>query len=92
MKKETGSTGHFPITYIYDTSGRYEIFYRMVSKRHFEKVKVIFGVDSVEELKERLKKMEKNDNQSSRVAYPGSFDSVTPLYRLIEIEKVGTKR
>lgn len=83
----------FPITYVYDTSGSYELFYRLESKRHFEKVKILFGVNSVEQLKERLNELEEKDMRSNqRVAYSRSFDSVTPLYRLIDKEKLGTKR
>lgn len=82
----------FPMTYIYDTSGRYELFYRMESKRHFEKIKVLFGVESIDELKDKLKTLEENDSKQPRVAYLGSFDSVIPLYRLIDKEKIGTRR
>ncbi|MEQ9441388.1 MAG: toll/interleukin-1 receptor domain-containing protein [Cyclobacteriaceae bacterium] len=83
----------FPMTYIYDTSGRHELFYRLESKRHFEKVKVLFDVETIDELEEKLNKLEEKDKDKSyRVAYSGSFDSVTPLYRLIDKEKLGTKR
>jgi hypothetical protein len=82
----------FPMTYVYDTSNKYELFYRMESKRHFEKVKILFGVETIDELKEKLKTFEKNDVNSPRVAYPGSFDSVTPLYRLIDQKKLGIIR
>jgi len=82
----------FPITYIYDTSGRYELFYKLESKRYFEKVKILFGVETIDELKEKLKTLEENDTNPHRFAYSGSFDSVTPLYRLIDKEKLGTKR
>ena len=83
----------FPMTYIYDTSGRYELFYRLESKRHFEKVKVLLDVETIGELKEKLNKLEEKDKDKSyRLAYPRSFDSVTPLYRLIDKEKLGTKR
>src|SRR5690606_501099 len=83
----------FPMTYIYDTSGRYELFYRLESMRHFEKVKVLFDVDTIDELKEKLNKLEEKDKDKTyRVSYSGSFDSVSPLYRLIDREKLGTKR
>lgn len=83
----------FPMTYVYDTSGRYELFYRLESKRHFEKVKILFGVDTVEQLKEKLNQLEEKDKGNShRVAYSGAFDSVAPLYRLIDKDKLGTKR
>ncbi len=83
----------FPITYIYDTSGRYELFYRLESRRHFEKVKILFGVETIDEFKGKLKELEEKDKGNNyRVSYSGSFDSVIPLYRLIDKEKLGTKR
>jgi hypothetical protein len=83
----------FPITYIYDTSGRYELFYRLESKRHFEKIKILFGVETIDEFKGKLKELEEKDNGNNhRISYSGSFDSVIPLYRLIDKEKLGIKR
>lgn len=82
----------FPTTYIYDKSGKYELFYRMESKRHFEKVKVLFGVESTKEFKEKLITLQENDISPHQVGYAGSFEFVTPLYRLIDKEKLATKR
>ncbi|MFT4756782.1 MAG: hypothetical protein ACI91R_001430, partial [Vicingaceae bacterium] len=54
--------------------------------------KEFFNV-SLDELKQKLDKLEEKDKEKSyRVSYSGSFDSVTPLYRLIDKEKLGTKR
>ena len=64
----------------------------MESKRHFEKVKILFDVETIDELKEKLKTLEEKDTNPQEDTYPGSFDSVTPLYRLIDKEKLGTKR
>lgn len=83
----------FPITYVYDSSGRYDIFYRLESKRYFEKVKMLFGVDTVEQLKERFNELEEKDERNNhRVAFSGASSSVTPLYRLIDKDNIGTKR
>lgn len=83
----------FPITYIYDTSGRYELFYRLESRRHFEKVKILFGVEVIDELKVKLEELEEKDKiNNQRVSYSGSFESVIPLYKLIDKEKLGTQR
>lgn len=84
----------FPITYVYDTSGRYELFYRLESKRHFDKVKILFGVENIEDFKVKLKALEERYSESNRyrVAYSGSSSSVTPLYWLVDIEKIGTTR
>jgi hypothetical protein len=90
---ELNSLRWFPITYIYDTSGHYELFYRLESSRHFEKVKILFGVETIEEFKRKLNELEEKDKGNTyRVSYSGSFDSVIPLYRLIDKEKIGTKR
>lgn len=82
----------FPITYVYDTSGRYELFYRMESKRHFEKVKILFNVDTLEEFKKKLETLEENDAGSNKTRYPDTYNFVIPLYKLIDKEKLGLKR
>ncbi|RNI27373.1 TIR domain-containing protein [Rufibacter immobilis] len=82
----------FPMTYIYDSSGKSEIFYKLVSKRHFEKVKGVFGFDTVEEFKAKLIKMKAEESSSNRIRYSGSFDSVSPLYSVVEIESLATVR
>lgn len=82
----------FPLTYIYRTRGRYELFDRLVSLRHFERVKRLFGISTVDELKRKLLDIQQNDKNPERMAYPGSFDSVIPIYRAINIEKIGTMR
>lgn len=86
----------FPITYVYDTSGKYEFFYRLKSKRHFEKLKGIFDVEKIDELKIKLNKLQEIDGQNpdptNRVGYSRSFDRVPRLYNLIDVENIGTKR
>lgn len=84
----------FPQTYIYDTSNNNELFYKMVSKKHFEKVKILFNVDTIDEFKEMLKNLEEKekDSYNKPFGYSGSFDRVSPIYRIIDIEKLGTKR
>ncbi len=82
----------FPITYIYNTRGNFELFDRLISLRHFEKIKVLFNVQTVEELKEVLSKYKENDKNSYGWGYSNAFDSVSPIYSLIEIEKIGTTR
>lgn len=46
----------FPMTYGYNSRNArdFEFFYRLVSKRHFEKVKALLGVETVEEFKVKL--------------------------------------
>lgn len=83
----------FPITYVYDTSGKYELYYRMQSKRHFEKVKILFGVETADELKKKLKNIEEKKNEDRfRFSYPGSFKSVPFIFEAIDTEKLATIR
>lgn len=45
----------FPRTYIYLINPKIPFLQRLISQRHFENVKTIFGVKSIEELKKELK-------------------------------------
>ena len=81
----------FPITYVYDSRGRMDFFKRLSSKRHFEKTKKVFGVDTIGEFREKLTKLEKEESMNS-IRYPNSFDSVKPIYKVIDKNKVGTLR
>ena len=84
----------FPITYIYRTrdNGKFELFNRLISQRHFEKVKVLFNVNTVKELQEKLTAIQVIDKNPNGIGYSQSFDRVAPIYTLIEIEKIGTIR
>jgi hypothetical protein len=82
----------FPITYVYKTDGNFELYERLISLRHFEKVKIIFAVQTVQELKDLLTKTKANDKDANSVRYSNSFDSVRPIYEVINIEKIGTTR
>ncbi len=82
----------FPLTYVYDTSGNLEIFGRLSSMRYFEKVKILFGVKAVDEFKERLATLKANDMNPDRIRHSGAFDSVRPLYAIIDIEGIGSVR
>ena len=84
----------FPITYVYREreDGKFELFSRLISQRHFEKVKRLFNVNNVKELQEKLTAIKAGDKNSNRISYSSSFDSVTPIYDLVDIEKIGTIR
>lgn len=87
----------FPITYVYDSRFNYRnntLLTRLISKRYFEKVKYVFDVETVSELKERLIDLEKKDREqgNSGIGFSGSFDRVQPIYKLIEVDKIGTIR
>ena len=86
----------FPQTYVYDPRSKKELFYKMVSKKHFHKVKRLFNVKNIEELKVKLNELKnrdsKNASYNNRIGYSGSFDRVLPLYEVIDSEKIGTTR
>lgn len=82
----------FPITYVYRTSGRFNLFDRLISLRHFEKVKGLFGIQNPKDLKEKLNEIRENDKNPDRFGYSNSFDRVTPIYNLVDIDKIGTTR
>jgi len=82
----------FPITYIYKSRGSFEFFDRLVSSRHFEKTKILFNSQNVDELKEKLSDIQKNDKYPGSVRYVNSFNSVIPVYKIIDIEKISTTR
>jgi hypothetical protein len=82
----------FPITYIYRTRGKFELFDRLISLRHFEKVKCLFAVNTPKELQEKLENVKNSDKSGNGFGYSNSFDKVTPIYNLIDVEKIGTTR
>lgn len=85
----------FPVTYVYKLNGYFDLFDRLISLRHFEKVKILFNVNTPIELQNILNKLKETDANSSydnRMRYPNSFDSVKPLYSIIKIDTIGTKR
>lgn len=82
----------FPLTYIYKMRGKFDFFDRLVSLRHFEKVKILFNVKTVIEFQEKLNVIKQNDKDPNRMGYLNSFDRIIPIYNLIDIEKIGTTR
>jgi hypothetical protein len=81
----------FPNTYLYGERSSINFFDRMSSKKHFEKVKSIFDVDSHFELKEKLKS--NKENSKDRIRYGnGGFEPVPFVYELIDQEKLSIYR
>lgn len=80
----------FPRTYIYknEDTHLFPILNRLVSIRHFEKVKSIFDVDTIEDLKSKIQVL-KNRNQDSR-GYSNSWTRMPKLEQFIDPEKIGT--
>lgn len=77
-----------PRTSVYNDRGaKIELFERMISIQHFEKIKVLFDVESVENLKEEITKyIERNKGQKR-----GLWDyTVIPLENILDLNKIGT--
>jgi hypothetical protein len=82
----------FPVTYIYRTRNKFELFDRLISLRHFEKVKYLFAVNTQKELQDKLNNSKINEKNANGFGYSNSFDRITPIYDLIDIDKIGTIR
>lgn len=83
----------FPMTYIYARNGysynsyKMDILRRLISKRHFEKIKVLFNVNTVEELKQLFKQF---SNDANDYIHYSSKCSVLPLSHHIKYDEIGT--
>lgn len=79
--------GWFPCTYVYGIEGQtFSIFEKLVSTRHFNKVKGMFSVNSVNELKERFTEIDK----AKEIRYQRGFESVPSIGYHIDIEEIGS--
>lgn len=83
----------FPRLYIYkDRYSTYDFFDRLSSKRHFEKVKTIFNIDSKEEFQNILTEYKNSKNGKDRIRFGNSFNSIPFLYEMIDIDNIATNR
>ena len=82
----------FPATYLYgERNGGFSFFDKLSSKKHFEKVKTLFDVQNVAELKEKIEK--NKENSGDRIRYRNDwFNSVPFVYELIDPEKISIYR
>ena len=83
----------FPRTLVYSSrGGTVEIFDRLVSLQHFDKIKEFFGVQNIDQLKKLISDyIEKNKDQQRR--YSGLWDyEIRPLENVIDQTKIGTAK
>jgi SEFIR domain. len=73
----------FPITYIYLDYRKVEILQRLTSKRHFEKVKILFNIKTKEEMQSLIEKFSNPYN-----GYSSSFDNIPDIKNHIKSEEV----
>ena len=75
----------FPTLYIYVKSGPIE-WTKLKSRKYCEKMFDLFGVNSVEELKDALK----NCTFNIEMRYRGSFDAAPAILSSIKLEEIGS--
>lgn len=80
----------FPCSYIYFDKGKLSFFEKVTSKRHFEKIKSIFAVDSANELKGLLLKVKATEPKA--INFNRSLNRVPFIFELVNPETIGIYR
>lgn len=81
----------FPNSHLYNQRNKFIFFEKITSKKHFEKIKIIFDVDNEYELKEKIMKVKEKANERIRYGRSG-FDHIPFVYELIDPETISTYR
>ncbi|MGG5503242.1 toll/interleukin-1 receptor domain-containing protein [Myroides odoratimimus] len=79
----------FPVTYLYSESRNIVFFEKFSSAKFFDKIKVIFGLETVEQLKRKLFDLQSSTEESKRLRYSTYMDYVPFVFELIKIDKIG---
>lgn len=83
----------FPVTYFYKRNENIQdVFTKLISKKHFEKIKMIFDTEKIEELQEKLssyKFLNEKDNKRNPRFQNNPWDHVPWIYELINIDEIG---
>ncbi len=79
-----GTNIWFPTSYIYFKEGR-SMWVRLKSRKYCEKILPLFGVSTVDEMKERI-----IENDSQRIGYNGSFDTAPQIKGVISPEDIAS--
>lgn len=80
----------FPWTYIYREVQQFPLLERMVSKRHFEKIKVVFDIQTPQQFAELANKISQDRAQSR--GYDRSFSYIPTITSFIQLDKIATQR
>lgn len=83
--KSEGYSCWFPTAYIYH-SNLQNIWRKMKSRQYCEKIKYLFGVETIDELQEIVKKSEVERN----IGYTGSFEYPLSILDSIAVEEIGS--
>lgn len=81
-----------PISYIYMDNKWVGLFQRLISARHFEKVKTLFDVETPHEFKDKLSDLAIRSRDIVPFHLPHAHFSLQPLYKLINIETLASVR
>lgn len=84
----------FPQTHIYDEkSGCFLFFDKMISKRHFDKVKGIFEVQDEDEFSSLISSYKGTKEGQQRIRYNrGGFDSIPFIFEMIKLDQICSSR
>ncbi|PZV75496.1 SEFIR domain-containing protein [Algoriphagus aquaeductus] len=87
----------FPYLYIYFEQGNYrevgriEILYRMISRKHLEKVKRVFGFETIESFKQRLIELKSNPDRNQQFGFSDRWDRILAIFQVIDPDKIGSQ-
>lgn len=84
----------FPITYFYKSEyGSLEFFDRMISKRHFEKIKILFDVTTVAEFTTLISAyIEKNKGKNLRTGFSQSWERLRTVEEVLHKDNIATEK
>lgn len=91
LDKKTIYDTWFPNTYLYGERLNTNFFERITSQKHFEKIKVLFNINTKEELQEKLNAYARNSNDSIRYGR-GGFNHVPFIHELVKPETIAIYR
>lgn len=81
----------FPLTYVYSDryNRNFEFFSKLISNRHFDRIKGILGVETLDELKQKIEEL----NAEGRQRGFGSMADPLPMITdYIKVDLIGTAR
>lgn len=86
------SDSWFPRCYIYKESRRFEFLEKLESKRHFDKVKEIFNVNTADELSSLLVKYKSENEKTERFKFSRNFVYIPFVHEFIDLDNIATSR
>ena len=91
LDKTTITGTWFPYTYLYGEGLGYNFFEKITSEKHFEKIKILFNINTKQELQEKLNAS--INNSKDRIGYGhGGFDKIPFIHELVKPETIAIYR